>query len=311
MAFNQGCRGLVPLPDMDGRFLAYQLLAKKEDLQAAGQGSTFMELSGDALAATRLAKPPLHEQRRIADLLDDQVALLDRAITLRQQQIALLRERAAARLNEVVLDCLARHQSIRVQHLLHEVDERGGQRELPLLSVSIHRGVVPRTEMTDKEPRAEDLSNYKVCQPGDIVLNRMRAFQGAIGVSVVDGLVSPDYAVLRPSDGVDAEWLDYLFRSNWFVGQMTMMLRGLGSADLGSVRTPRVNVADIRLIEVPDVAVMEQRQVVGRIKAEAEWRDRVASLSRQQADLLVERKRALITAAVTGEIDVTTVRSVA
>ena len=83
------------------------------------------------------------------------------------------------------------------------IDVRAGASAAPedLLSVSIHLGVVPRSSMTDDLPRAEDLSGYKQVRHGDLVVNRMRAFQGAVGLAHVDGLVSPDNLVIRPRAG--------------------------------------------------------------------------------------------------------------
>ena len=59
MALNQGCRGLVPRTELDVRFFRYQLLVSEGQLQARGQGSTFVELSTDALACFPLMVPPL------------------------------------------------------------------------------------------------------------------------------------------------------------------------------------------------------------------------------------------------------------
>lgn len=134
---------------------------------------------------------------------------------------------------------------IRAKHLYRVVDERGVDGSLPLLAVSIHHGVVPREALTDDEPRADDLANYKHCAAGDIVINRMRAFQGAVGVAREAGIVSPDYVVLRMVDGVDVRYFHHLFRSRWFVSEMTARLRGIGSVDQGNVRTPRINVEDL------------------------------------------------------------------
>lgn len=92
----------------------------------------------------------------------------------------------------------------RAKHLYRAVDQRAGtlSDELPLISVSIHRGATLRSDHTSDAARAEDLRTYKVCERGDIVLNRMRAFQGAVGISPERGLVR-DYLVLRPRDAVE------------------------------------------------------------------------------------------------------------
>ena len=87
MAFNQGCRGLVPAVGADVRYFRYQLLALRSDLVSRGAGSTFMELSGDALGAVPVIQPPLDEQRRIADFLDAETTRIDDLMWLRSQQV--------------------------------------------------------------------------------------------------------------------------------------------------------------------------------------------------------------------------------
>ena len=52
---------------------------------------------------------------------------------------------------------------------------------LPLLSVSQVRGVLRRSELTDKVHRADSLDVYKVCRKGDIVFNKMSVASGAMG----------------------------------------------------------------------------------------------------------------------------------
>lgn len=71
LAFNQGCKGLVPSQPVDERFFYYQLMAKRSELASRGQGTTFPELSGANLASLHVTCPPLGQQRRIADFLDD------------------------------------------------------------------------------------------------------------------------------------------------------------------------------------------------------------------------------------------------
>ena len=102
VAFNQGCRGLVPIVDLDVRYFAYQLGALRPDLQAAGAGSTFAELSSDALASMRVFCPAVDQQRRIANFLDMETAKIDRLVAFRNAQIRLVVERTLARVFESV-----------------------------------------------------------------------------------------------------------------------------------------------------------------------------------------------------------------
>ena len=76
-ATNQGCRTLVPNPETDSSFAYYSLIASRSLLQALGKGTTFMELTPTELGGFRMARPPLDEQQAIAAFLDRQTAKID------------------------------------------------------------------------------------------------------------------------------------------------------------------------------------------------------------------------------------------
>ena len=79
MAFNQGCRGLVPKEGLDHVFLYYFLYANRRILQELGTGTTFKELSASNLKLVPIMLPPLEEQRRIVAVLDEAFEGLARA----------------------------------------------------------------------------------------------------------------------------------------------------------------------------------------------------------------------------------------
>lgn len=79
MAFNQGCRGIIPGKKLDHVYLYYFLAANREKLDGLGSGTTFKELSATNLKSVALPLPPLKEQKRIVAVLDQAFAALDRA----------------------------------------------------------------------------------------------------------------------------------------------------------------------------------------------------------------------------------------
>lgn len=181
--------------------------------------------------------------------------------------------------------------AVPAKFLYRVVDERAGElsKALPLLSVSISRGVVRRNEITDKEARADDLRNYKVCAQQDVVINRMSAYQGALGISPTNGLVSPDYLVLKPNSNVDPRFLAYTFRSTLFIGEMTARLRGIGSTEQGNVRTPRINEDDLGRIPILVPARDRQRDVADYLDRETARIDALIAAKRRLVELLEER----------------------
>ncbi len=68
MAFNQGCRGIIPSERVHGPFLYYLLKSRTPELNAIANGTTFVELSRDELSAIQVSFPPLETQRRIGGI---------------------------------------------------------------------------------------------------------------------------------------------------------------------------------------------------------------------------------------------------
>jgi type I restriction enzyme S subunit len=86
----------------DIRYFFYELLAARQELQSWGQGSTFMELASAKLGAVQIAQPPLEEQQAVAGFLDRETSKIDALITKREQLIALLEEKRTALISHAV-----------------------------------------------------------------------------------------------------------------------------------------------------------------------------------------------------------------
>ena len=93
MCFNQGCRGLVPRSMIRSDFSYWALVACRPKLEAAGQGTTFIELSRDKLRSERIPIPVHETQKAIADFLDREIARIDQLIEKKQRLISLLQPR--------------------------------------------------------------------------------------------------------------------------------------------------------------------------------------------------------------------------
>ena len=195
---------------------------------------------------------------------------------------------------------------VRMRFLYDVIDERAGDRRPPLLSVSIHDGVVPRSSMTDDEHRADDLTKYKVVRPGDIVINRMRAFQGAVGQAPSEGLVSPDYLVLRLDSSLSGRYFHHLFRSQWFVSEMSSRLRGIGSVGQGNVRTPRINVDDLGDISVGLPCSTTQERIAAFLDTETERVDEIIATQTRMVERSAELRQSITYEAVGGTLSAPT-----
>ena len=95
--------------------------------------------------------------------------------------------------------------------VLKERTERAEGNE-ELLSVTISNGVIRQVDSDKRNIASEDKSNYKIVCKGDIAYNSMRMWQGAVGNSEYDGIVSPAYTVLVPTEEANSKFFMELFK---------------------------------------------------------------------------------------------------
>ena len=292
---------------IDGRFLYWAINSDgvRNQMASRATGVTRFGLRTDAINQIKLHVPSHSVQRNIANYLDIETARIDAIISKKHQLIRLFEERRTL-LAEESLAILRKYEPlVPLKYLVCESDLRYGTGPIStMLSVSIHQGVTPRSTIFDKQSRADNLSRYKKCNPGDIVVNRMRAFQGGVGVVGQTGVVSPDYTVLRIGSRVSPKYLHYVMRSSWFVSEMTRRLRGIGATDQGQVRTPRINFTDLGLIIVPVPPREKQEELSFDLANQEAHLTQAVDLQTKQIALLAERRQTLITAVVTGEMPV-------
>lgn len=86
-----------------------------------------------------------------------------------------------------------------------------------LLSVTISKGIIRQSDLEDKRDISNDnKSNYKLVKRGDLAYNKMRMWQGAVGYSEYQGIVSPAYIILKPKIKINPKFFHYQFRSGFY-----------------------------------------------------------------------------------------------
>lgn len=321
---NARCGGDVvifrPAEPNVARFFGYALDAAPVAAQKslAGRGTTVKHIYPDELREVVIAVPPVGEQQVIADYLDRETARLDALVAAKERVLGLLAEKRRALITRAVTRGLDSHAPLRdsgipwlgeiqaqwetrrAAWLFRERDQRG-EADLPLLEVSINAGVVLR-EFSDEriESTAADFNTYKVARQGDVAFNKMRMWQGAVGVAPQDGLVSPDYVVAEPTGEFSSEYAGLLFRTEMFSAECARRSHGIVWDRL------RLYWDGFREIELPLPSAEAQREIVAHIARETSKLDAVRQATERSVALLKERRSALIAAAVTGQIDVET-----
>lgn len=185
----------------------------------------------------------------------------------------------------------------RIKTLFHEKDERSGDGTGTLLSLTRLRGLIPHAEASNRVASAEDLSKYKVCRRGDLVMNRMQAWSGMFGVSRYDGLVSPDYSVFAPTDTPHVEYFEHLFKTPLLVDQFARRSKGIGTG-FNRLYTP-----DFAAIAVTVPPHPEQAAIVRYLDHADRRIGRYIRAKQQLISLLNEQKKAIIHHAVTRGLD--------
>lgn len=184
----------------------------------------------------------------------------------------------------------------------YEFNIRGGNKD-ELLAVSQAHGVLPQAEYEAKlgrrlsQQESGDYSNYKRVNKGDFIYNKMRMWQGAIGVAPCAGIVSPAYVTFRPRNGNLADYWVELFKTDPFLVEVNRRSQGICD-DQNSC-----NYEDFREIHVPVAPIQAQQQIVAGLKTETTRIDALIEKKTRFIELLKEKRQALITQAVTQGLD--------
>ena len=190
----------------------------------------------------------------------------------------------------------------RVKFLLRERDRRAGENGGILLSLTRTRGLLPQADLSTRLARVEDLSNYKVCRPKDLVMNRMQAWSGMFAVSQYHGVVSPDYSVFETIMPSEASFFEYLFKTPLMVSEFASRSKGIGS---GFNRLYTNDFGDIKIAFPP---VSEQESIVRFLDSANGYIQNCIRAKQKLIALLAQQKCAIINHAVTRGLN-PTVRS--
>lgn len=261
--------------------------------------------------------PPLPEQRAIVRYLDYVNRRIRRYVSAKRRLIELLEEEKQAIVNQAVtrgldpdvrlkpsgvewLGDVPEHWEVRrAKFFYREADERSSTGEEDLMSVSHITGVTPRKK-TVTMFLAESNVGYKVCRPGDIVINTMWAYMAALGVARQNGLVSPSYGVYRPLDNehFNYDYVDSLIRTEAYRANYLIRSTGITSSRL---RLYPESFLDIPILCPPSA---EQDAIVEGLGRATAAIDAAIARTRRQIELVQEYRTRLVADVVTGKVDV-------
>jgi len=183
---------------------------------------------------------------------------------------------------------------VRAKAVFKEIDDRSCDGDEELLTVSHLTGVTPRSEKNVNMIMAESLDGYKKCAPGDLVINTMWAWMGALGTSRTHGIVSPSYNVYRPYPGqIFPRYFDHLCRIPVFATVMKALSTGVWESRL------RLYPEAFFSIRFALPSLPEQTAIAAFLDRQTAKIDALVAEQEKLIALLAEKRQAVISHAVT------------
>ena len=232
-AINQAILAIIPYRFMSSNFLSNFLRCKKNEivneLLQGGQGN----LSASLVKGIIVTFPKEKEQNDIVSffsILDELICNLSNYIkSLKQLKSACLISMFPQQGETVPR---VRFKGFDGEWALSKLGELFEERienepNAEMLSVTMNNGIIKAVDNGRYDNSNSNKAKYKLVNIGDIAYNSMRMWQGASGVSIYRGIVSPAYTVVKPNDGVDSLFFSYMFKTDEVVKKFRLSSQGL------------------------------------------------------------------------------------
>jgi type I restriction enzyme S subunit len=318
---NQGCFLLTSVDGVDERFYYYALIHLRPALEALGRGSTFMELSADDLRSVPIPFPNQVDQRFVADYLDGETARIDGLLAEKERMLALLEEKRAALISRVVTRGLDPDVVLKPSGLewLDEIPAHWDTCQLKRTWASSDYGlsesirdegdiavlrmncIVDGRVDVSKSGTIAAVDGHLLLRRNDLLFNRTNSLDQIAKVGRVDfdpdePLTFASYLVrIRTNHRATPQYLVALLNSSLFLEfARKNAIPAIGQANLSPTRYGGI------YIPLPPKA--EQEEIITFLERYAATSTPVREHIRSSIGLLKERRAALISAAVTGQI---------
>ena len=315
--------------ELDVPFLGYACDCHASSVQKAsmGRGTTIKHIYPDELKRLVLTIPPRAEQTGIAAFLDSETSKIDALVAEQERLIELLKEKRQAVISHAVTKglnpdarmkdsgiewlgevpahwrviALKRIASVNTGVAKGKDNTSRATITVPYLRVAnVQDGYLSLDSVAEIEIGASELERYAL-KPGDVLMNEGGDFdklgRGCVWNGEIDPCITQNHVfAVRPS-GVASEWLNAITSSEY--AQFYFMARSKQSTNLASISS--TNLMELPVVLPP---AEEQAAILAHIAIQTTRFDELTSEAQRGIELLQERRTALISAAVTGQIDV-------
>jgi len=268
----------------------------RKQIMLMATGISVYGLSQENVRKIKVTLPKRQEQQKIASILstwDKAIELKEKLIEQKIQQKKGLMQKLLT--GEVRLPGYSGEwKKVKLGEILKERKETG-YTELELLAITSSKGVVKRTEVDIKDNSSEDKSKYKRILPNDIGYNTMRMWQGVSGVSKYEGIVSPAYTILKPTNKVNSNFIGYLFKLPKIINLFRRYSQGLVSDTLN------LKYENLKGIKVTIPQDVEEQKKIAEILLSI---DNEIEMLQEYVNYLKQQKKGLMQLLLTGKVRV-------
>lgn len=166
-----------------------------------------------------------------------------------------------------------------------------------LLSVTINNGILRQSDLlknsSKKDSSNSDKSKYKLVLPNDIAYNKMRMWQGAVGISKYRGIVSPAYIVLKSIKDINSRYFHFLLRTPDYINESYQNSYGICDDQLS------LRYQDFKRMSLLFPPLSEQEQIVRFLDCKLAQIAKFIKAKKRLIEVLKEQKQAVINKAVT------------
>jgi type I restriction enzyme S subunit len=310
-----------PKPGVNAHYYAFIVreMARSQWILAFSRG--IRERSTDFRYGTfgeqRVPLPPPDEQTAIVRFLDWANGRLERAIQAKRKVIALLNEQKQAIIQRAVTlgldptvplkplsgitwvaEIPAHWDVLRSKYVYREVDNRSVTGEETHLSMSQKFGLIPSSQIEEKRLVSESYAGAKLCEKGDLVLNRLKAHFGVFALAREPGLVSPDYTVLRPVRKLEERYFEAVYRTPACRVELRKRAKGIVQGFW------RLYTDDFYDIRIPFPPLDEQKRITAQLDIDLSSLNTAITRLERDIELLLEYRTRLVADVVSGQLDV-------
>lgn len=316
LVVSTGFAVIRPIRDLSSDYAAYALRSPYfvERVVAHSKGVSFPAINESEMATFDLALPPLDEQRAIAAFLDREIAKIDALIAKKERLIELLAEKRSALIVRAVTKGL--DPNVPMKHSgvewLGEIPAHWQVKRLKYIAPFRNRILedndndLPYVNMEQVEPWTGRLLHFAEpeavestvvsFEAGDVLFGKLRPYLAKVLLPDFQGVCSGEFLVMRPTHECHSKYLFYCFLSYTLVNYINSLTYG--------TKMPRVNPHEVGNIMMPLPSLDEQNAIAAFLDSETAKIDALSAKIRESIALLNEYRTALVTAAVTGQIDV-------